>query len=71
MAQYKNFPNFEKEFCLETVISLFKLRDVLRQSQEDSVNVNRFPVAWYSRLISKAERNCGITDHIGLAVLWV
>ena len=32
--------------------------------------MNRFPVAYASQLLSKAERNYGITDLKGLAVSW-
>ena len=43
---------------------------VLSQSQDDCGFENRFPVAYASQLLSKAERNYGITDLEGLAVLW-
>ena len=64
------FPNFEKEFCIETNASLVGLGAVLSQSQDDSGFENQFPVAYASQLLSKAERNYGITDLEGLAVLW-
>ena len=64
------FPNFEKEFCIETNASLVGLGAVLSQSQDDCGFENRFPVAYASQLLSKVERNYGITDLEGLAVSW-
>ena len=68
--QFLKFPNFEKEFCIETNASLVGLGAVLSQSQDDCGVENRFPVAYASQLLSKAERNYGITDYEGLAVFW-
>ena len=64
------FHNFKKEFCIETNASLVGLGAVLSQSQDDSGVENRIPVAYASRLLSKAGRNYGITDLKGLAVSW-
>ena len=64
------FPNFEKEFCIETDFSLFTLGAVLSQSQDDSSFENRFPVAFARRLLSKAEKNYGVTNFEGLTVSW-
>ena len=41
----------------------------MSQSQDDSGFENRFPVAYAIQLLRKAERNYGITDLEGLAVL--
>ena len=62
MSPILRFPNFEKEFCIETDESLVGLGAVLNQLQDDSGFENRFPVAYARRLLSKAERNYGITD---------
>ena len=43
---------------------------VLSQSQDDCGFENKFPVAYASQLLSKAERNYGITDLEGLALMW-
>ena len=42
----------------------------MSQSQDKCGFENRFPVAYASQLLSKAERNYGITDLEGLAVPW-
>ena len=42
----------------------------MSQSQDDCGVENRFPVAYASRLLSKAERNYGITDLKGLVMSW-
>ena len=64
------FPNFKKKICIETDASLMGLGAVLSQLQDDSGFENRFPVAYASRLLRKAERNYRITDLESLAVLW-
>ena len=69
-APILKFPNFEKEFCIETDASLVGLGAVLSQSQDDYGFENRFPVAYASQLLSEAERNYGITNLEGLAVSW-
>ena len=55
-ASILKFPNFEKEFCIETDAFLVVLGVVLSQSQDDCGVENRFPVAYASQLLSKAER---------------
>ena len=42
----------------------------MSQSQDYCGVKNRFPVAYASQSLSKAERNYGITDLKGLAVSW-
>ena len=69
LSKHSNFEisNFEKKFCIETNDSLIGLGAVLIQSYDDCGVENRFPVAYASQLLSKAERNYGITDLEGLA----
>ena len=69
-APILKFPNFERDFCIETNASLVGLGAVLSQSQDDYGFENRFPVAYASQLLSEVERNYGITILEGLAVSW-
>ena len=43
---------------------------MLSQAQGADGISDRFPVAYASRLLNKAEQNYGITDLEGLTVLW-
>ena len=61
------YPDFEKDFVLETDASVKGLGAVLSQKQEDG----RFhPLAYASRALSSQEKNYGITDLETLAVVW-
>ena len=70
MAPILKFSNFEKEFCIETDAFLVRLGAVLSQSQDDGGFENSFTVEYASHFLSKAERNYGIFELKGLAVLW-
>ena len=61
------YPNFKKEFVLETDASLKGLGAVLSQEQEDK---RLHPVAYASRALSAAEKNYSITELETLAVVW-
>ena len=61
------YPDFEKDFVLETDARVKGLGAVLSQKQEDG----RFhPVAYASRALSSQEKTYGITDLETLAVVW-
>ena len=61
------YPNFHKEYILETDASTQGLGAVLSQVQSDE---QPHPVAFASRALSRAERNYGITELETLAVVW-
>lgn len=61
------FPNFEKNFILETDASIKGLGAVLSQQQEDG---QIHPVAFASRALSLQEKNYSVTDLETLAVVW-
>ena len=61
------FPNFEKEFILETDASLSGLGAVLAQQQD---NKTVAPIAYASRTLQKHERNYGVTELEALGVVW-
>ena len=59
------YPNFKRDFVLETDASVHGIGAVLGQYQDDG-NVN--PVSYASRALSFAEKNYGITELETLAV---
>ena len=61
------FPDFEKEFLLETDASIKGLGAVLAQKQEDN---SVRPVAYASRTLQPHEKNYGISEMEALGVVW-
>ena len=61
------YPNFSKDFTLETDASKIGLGAILSQYQEDN---KLHPVAYASRSVSTAESNYAITNLETLAVVW-
>lgn len=61
------FPNFDKEFLLETDASGKGLGAVLAQKQEDG---STRPIAYASRTLEPSEKNYGVTEVEALAVVW-
>ena len=61
------YPNFDKDFILETDASKQGLGAILSQYQTDN---QLHPVAYASRSVSSAEANYAITDLETLAVVW-
>ena len=61
------YPDFSKDFTLETDASKFGLGTILSQYQDDQ---KLHPVAYASRSISTTEANYTITDLETLAVVW-
>ena len=61
------FPDFSREFLLETDASGLGLGAVLSQVQ---TNGECHPIAYASRTLQKHEKNYGITELEGLAVVW-
>ena len=61
------FPDFSKEFLLETDASGAGLGAVLAQKQNDG---GVRPIAFASRTLQPPERNYGITELEGLGVVW-
>ncbi|XP_065908993.1 uncharacterized protein [Dysidea avara] len=61
------YPDFTKDFTLETDASKLGLGAILSQYQDD---LKLHPVAYASRSISNAEANYAITDLETLAVVW-
>ena len=61
------YPNFEKDFTLETDASILDLGAVLAQLQEDSKS---HPVAYASHALNRSEKNYSITELETLAVVW-
>ena len=59
--------NFDVPFVLQTDASILGLGAVLSQKQSDN---GLHPVAFASRLLSKAERNYSVTELETLAVVW-
>ena len=62
-----SYPNFSKDFTIETDASVKRLGAVLSQVQEDG---KLHPVSYASRALSKAEENYAITELETLAVVW-
>ena len=61
------YPDFGRDFILETDASINGLGAVLSQEQEDG---KAHPVAYASRALSPTEKNYGITELETLAVVW-
>lgn len=61
------YPNFSKDFCLETDASMKGLGAILSQVGEDG---KRHPTAYASRALSESERRYAITELETLAVVW-
>ena len=61
------FPDFDRNFVLETDASVLGLGAILSQIQEDG---NLHPLAYASRSLSKSEKNYSATDLETLAVVW-
>ena len=61
------YPNFNRDFRLETDASKLGLGAILSQYEEDQ---KLHPVAYASRSISSAEANYAVTDLETLAVVW-
>ena len=62
------YPNFNKEFTLETDASVCSLGAILLQFQEDK---RLHPVAYASRALSDQEKRYAITELETSAVVWV
>ena len=60
------YPDFDRDFILETDASAKGLGAVLSQSYDNNLH----PVAFASRALSRQERNYGITDLETLAIVW-
>ena len=60
------FPDFGKEFVLETDASKAGLGAVLSQQQEDMLR----PIAYASRSLQTHEQSYGVTEMEALAVVW-
>ena len=61
------YPNFSREFVLETDASILGIGAVLAQQQHDQ---QLHPVAYASRALSSSEKNYAITELETLAVVW-
>ena len=61
------YPDFNKDFTLETDASVRGLGAVLSQTQSDG---RSHPIAYASRALSPQEKNYGITELETLAVVW-
>ena len=61
------YPDFNKDFTLETNASKHGLGAILSQYKEDQ---QLHPIAYASRSVSVTEANYGITDLETLAVVW-
>ena len=61
------YPDFNRNFVLETDASIVGLGAILSQIQED---MKLHPLAYASRSLSKSEKNYSATDLETLAVVW-
>ena len=61
------YPDFSKDFVLETDASRMGLGAVLSQVQHDK---RLHPISYASRSLSAPEKNYGITELETLAVVW-
>ena len=61
------YPDFNKDFMLQTDASKHRLGAILSQYKEDQ---QLHPIAYASRSVSVTEANYGITDLEALAVVW-
>ena len=61
------YPNFNKDFCLETDASVKGLGAILSQVGEDR---KKRPVAYASHALSDSERRYAITELETLTVVW-
>ena len=61
------FPNFDREFLLETDASIKGLGAVLAQKQDDS---RVRPIAYASRTLQPHEKNYGVSELEALGVVW-
>jgi hypothetical protein len=66
-APILSFPDFIRDFVLETDASGDGLGAILSQEQEDG---STKPIAYVSRTLQHHERNYGITELEALAVVW-
>jgi len=67
-APILKFPNFEKEFIIRTDASYEGVGGVLLQKDDETGKEH--PVHYVSRSLSKAEKNYGITDLEGTALIY-
>ena len=61
------YPDFSRDFILETDACVLGLGAILSQRQEDG---SIHPIAYASRSLSQPEKNYGITELETLAVVW-
>ena len=64
------YPDFSKQFFIETDASNSGIGAVLSQEYEIDLQVQKLPVAFASRLLKPAEKNYSTTDKESLAIIW-